>query len=48
VVIFYLLVSTELIAEEIEDPFGNDENDLPTDLLCGKIKRNVEEVLMPK
>jgi len=26
--IFYVLASLELIAEEIEDPFGNDSNDL--------------------
>jgi putative membrane protein len=45
-IIFYLLVSTELIAEEIEDPFGTDENDLPTDNLAVKIKANVHEVLM--
>ncbi len=29
--IFYVLASLELIAEEIEDPFGGDENDLPTE-----------------
>lgn len=46
VIIFYLLVSTELIAEEIEDPFGKDENDLPTDGLSVKIKANVFEVLV--
>ncbi len=45
-VLFYLLVSTELIAEEIEDPFGTDENDLPTDNLSEKIKANVEEILL--
>ena len=45
-VLFYLLVSTELIAEEIEDPFGTDENDLPTDGLSVKIKANVEEILL--
>lgn len=45
-VMFYLLVSTELIAEEIEDPFGRDDNDLPTDALSTKIRSNVEEVLL--
>ncbi len=45
-ILFYLLVSTELIAEEIEDPFGTDENDLPTDGLSVKIKANVEEILL--
>ncbi|MBO6516287.1 MAG: bestrophin family protein [Bacteroidia bacterium] len=43
--IFYVLVSIELLAEEIEDPFGNDDNDLPLDELCAKIKDNVEGIL---
>lgn len=45
VFIFYVLVSIEILAEEIEDPFGTDDNDLPTDDLCGKIKANVEDIL---
>ncbi|MCB0482947.1 MAG: hypothetical protein KDC37_00145 [Flavobacteriales bacterium] len=44
--IFYILVSIELIAEEIEDPFGRDDNDLPVDELCLKIKLNIEELLL--
>ncbi len=43
--IFYVLASLELIAEEIEDPFGNDENDLPTERIAENIKKNVEEIL---
>mgnify|MGYP002623805144 CR=1 FL=1 len=43
--VFYILVSVELIAEEIEDPFGVDENDLPLDGLCETIEGNVEEIL---
>ena len=43
--VFYVLVSMEILAEEIEDPFGKDDNDLPTDDLCHKIKSNVSEVL---
>lgn len=43
--IFYILVSMEVLAEEIEDPFGTDDNDLPTDDLCAKIKANVEDLL---
>ena len=35
----------EILAEEIEDPFGNDDNDLPTDNLCVKIRANVKEIL---
>jgi putative membrane protein len=43
--VFYVLVSMEVLAEEIEDPFGHDENDLPTDGICDRIKINVDEVL---
>lgn len=43
--IFYVLASLELIAEEIEDPFGNDENDLPTAQIAENIKKNIEEIL---
>lgn len=43
--VFYVLVSLEILAEEIEDPFGTDDNDLPTDSLSEKIKANVKEIL---
>jgi len=43
--IFYVLVSIEILAEEIEDPFGRDDNDLPLDEICEKIKSNVKEIL---
>lgn len=43
--VFYVLASLELIAEEIEDPFGNDENDLPTKKIAENIKKHVEEIL---
>jgi putative membrane protein len=46
VLITFVLISVELIAEEIEDPFGRDLNDLPTDELCAKIKDNVKEILL--
>ena len=44
VFVFYVLVSIEILAEEIEDPFGKDANDLPTDGLSKKIKDNVNEI----
>lgn len=44
--VFFILVSVELVAEEIEDPFGNDVNDLPTTELSEKIKNNVRELLL--
>jgi len=45
VFIFYVLASLELIAEEIEDPFGGDANDLPTLKIAMNIKKHVEELL---
>lgn len=42
--VFYVFVSIELIAEEIEDPFGKDDNDLPTDELSIKIDANIDEL----
>lgn len=42
--IFYVLASLELIAEEIEDPFGSDNNDLPMVKMAGGIKANVNEI----
>lgn len=45
VFIFYVLASLELIAEEIEDPFGFDANDLPTDTISVNIRKHVAEIL---
>lgn len=43
--IFYVLASLELVAEEIEDPFGIDANDLPTDKISKNIQKHVAEIL---
>jgi len=43
--IFYVLASLELIAEEIEDPFGGDPNDVPTEILSQNIHRHIGEIL---
>jgi putative membrane protein len=45
VFIFFVLASLELIAEEIEDPFGKDANDLPTDTMSANIRIHVSELL---
>jgi ion channel-forming bestrophin family protein len=45
VLILYILLSIELLAEEIEDPFGADINDLPTDELTVKIAKNVADIM---
>ncbi len=44
-IIFYVFGGIELLAEEIEDPFGTDANDLPTDQISETIKSNVREIL---
>ncbi len=43
--VFYVLASLELIAEEIEEPFGLDENDLPMEKMSENIQRHVGEIL---
>jgi putative membrane protein len=43
--IFFVLVSIELISEEIEEPFGFDDNDLPTTKIAENIKKHVEELI---
>jgi len=41
---FYTLASLELIAETIEDPFGKDTDDLPTDQLAETIGLNAKQI----
>lgn len=43
--IFYVLASLEVIAEEIEDPFGGDQNDLPTEKIAANIRKHISEIL---
>lgn len=43
--IFYVLASLELVAEEIEEPFGTDANDLPMGKLSSNIQKHVEELI---
>lgn len=45
VFVFYVLASLELIAEEIEAPFGTDTNDLPLDRLATQIAANAADTL---
>lgn len=42
--VFYVLASLELIAEEIEDPFGKDSNDLPMERMSETILKNMNEI----
>jgi len=43
--VFYILASLEVIAEEIEDPFGEDSNDLPIERICLGIRTSVNALL---
>jgi len=43
--VFFVLASLELVAEEIEDPFGFDENDLPMQKIADNIKKHVTEII---
>ncbi|RIV27133.1 hypothetical protein DYU11_02110 [Fibrisoma montanum] len=45
VFVFYVLASLEIIAEEIENPFGTDANDLPTEDICQGIRKTVQQAL---
>ncbi|MFC6266897.1 bestrophin family protein [Frigoriflavimonas asaccharolytica] len=42
VFIYYVLMSLEIIAEEIEDPFNNEENDIPMESIAQNIEKNIE------
>ncbi len=42
--IFYALASLEVIAEEIEEPFGQEANDLPTDTIVVNIENSILEI----
>lgn len=43
--VLFVFASIELLAEEIEDPFGRDANDLPLDSICENIQRHVGELI---
>lgn len=48
VFVFYVLMSLEVIAEEIEDPFNNDENDIPTEKISQNIEKNINLIFSSK
>jgi putative membrane protein len=43
--IFFAMLGLELMAQEIEDPFGLDCNDLPTGDIALTIRKNITELL---
>ena len=42
--VFYAFAGIQIIAEEIEDPFGKDNNDLALDTIVKNVKGNLEEI----
>lgn len=45
VFVYYVLMSLEMIAEEIEDPFSNDENDIPMEAIAQNIEKSVHRIM---
>jgi putative membrane protein len=40
-IVSYTFFGLDAIGDELEDPFGRDENDLPTDALVRSVERDV-------
>jgi putative membrane protein len=45
-ILYYLLMSIVITAEEIEEPFGEDLNDISMDQIAAKIKTNINEIVL--
>ncbi len=43
--ISFILLGIDEIGSEIEEPFGHDPNDLPLDVICNTMYRNVEDLI---
>ena len=41
----YFLIGLELIAEDVEEPFGKDGDDLPLDTICATIRTSCTDIL---
>lgn len=48
IMIVYILLGLEILAEEIEDPFDKDDNDLPLDNIARNIELNIEQIAETK
>lgn len=44
VMIVYILLGLEILSEELEEPFGKDDNDLPLNAIANNIVRNMEQI----
>jgi len=41
----YFAIALELLAEDMQEPFGYDQNDLPTDIICLGIAKTTNQIL---
>lgn len=44
VFISYTFIALDSLAEELEDPFGTEDNDLPLDAICNTIERDLRDM----
>ena len=44
VFISYTFISLDTLAEELEEPFGTEDNDLPLDAICNSIERDLHDM----
>jgi putative membrane protein len=44
-ILYYIMMSIVMTAEEIEDPFGKDLNDLPMDEIAVNLRKNIMEIV---
>jgi putative membrane protein len=44
-IVGYFMIGIELLAEEVESPFGESEDDLDLDGICATIRQSVEELI---
>ena len=45
IILTFVLLGVEEIGTEIENPFGEDANDLPLDAMCMTISTNIEDLI---
>lgn len=44
VFVSYTFISLDTLAEELEEPFGTEDNDLPLDAICNTIERDLQDM----
>ncbi|KTD30637.1 bestrophin family ion channel [Legionella maceachernii] len=46
IMIVYILLGLEILSEELEEPFGKDDNDLPLSIIAKNVSRNIEQIAL--